>query len=113
MMYVTARSYSGSVPKQVSYSEFLTELRGGTVPEVQITERELVGVLKANSSAPKAVRAPRWDSRTRDRDLIEAPRSHGADLARTDSKGDARPRRIGYAPGCRGAAGSGRYIGSG
>ena len=58
MLYVTARSHSGSAPKQVSYSEFLAELRGGNVTDVQVTERELVGVLKPDASAPKSARAP-------------------------------------------------------
>ena len=54
MLYVTSR-FTSSTPKQVSYSEFLTELRAGNLNDVQITERELIGVLKSDSSHPKPI----------------------------------------------------------
>ena len=54
MLYVTSR-FTSSTPKQVSYSEFLTELRAGNLNDVQITERELISVLKSDSSHPKPI----------------------------------------------------------
>ena len=33
-------------PKPVSYSDFLAELRSGKLSDVQVTERELIGVRK-------------------------------------------------------------------
>jgi len=54
MLYMTTRFASTTGPKQVSYSEFLTELRSGNLAEVQITERELIGVLKGDPSHSKA-----------------------------------------------------------
>lgn len=55
MLYVSSR-LTNPGPKQVSYSEFLAELRAGSLSDVQITERELIGVLKADSSHPKTIR---------------------------------------------------------
>jgi len=52
LLYVTSR-LTNTGPKQVSYSEFLTELRADNLTDVQITERELIGVLKSDSSHPK------------------------------------------------------------
>ncbi|MBZ5674944.1 MAG: ATP-dependent metallopeptidase FtsH/Yme1/Tma family protein, partial [Acidobacteriia bacterium] len=52
ILYVTSRLTSTG-PKQVSYSEFLTEIRADHLANVQITERELIGVLKGDSSHPK------------------------------------------------------------
>ena len=52
LLYVTSR-FTNTGPKHVSYSEFLTELRADNLAEVQITERELIGVLKGDSSHPK------------------------------------------------------------
>ena len=39
-------------PKQVSYSEFLADLRSGKLSDVQVTERELIGILKDNPTHP-------------------------------------------------------------
>ena len=39
-------------PKPVSYSDFLAELRSGKLSDVQVTERELIGVRKDDSSHP-------------------------------------------------------------
>jgi len=52
ILYVTSR-LTNTGPKQVSYSEFLTEIRADHLADVQITERELIGVLKGDSSHPK------------------------------------------------------------
>lgn len=46
-LYLTIRFIPEESPKQVSYSEFLAELRAGNMTEVQITERELIGTRKA------------------------------------------------------------------
>ena len=53
ILYVTSRFATSTAPKQVSYSEFLTELRAGNLTDVQITERELIGILKSDASHPK------------------------------------------------------------
>ncbi len=55
LLYVTSR-FTSSPPKHVSYSEFLTTLRAGDLTDVQITERELIGVLKSDASHPKPTR---------------------------------------------------------
>ncbi len=39
-------------PKPVSYSDFLAELRSGKLSDVQVTERELIGVRKDEASHP-------------------------------------------------------------
>ena len=53
MLYVTSRFAASTAPKQVSYSEFLTELRAGNLTDVQITEHELIGISKSDASRPK------------------------------------------------------------
>jgi len=55
VLYLTSRS-TNPAPKDVAYSEFLTELRAGNLAEVQIREHELIGVLKADPSHPKTAR---------------------------------------------------------
>lgn len=52
MQYLTSR-FTNASPKRVSYSEFLTELRADSLADVQITERELIGVLKSDPAPPK------------------------------------------------------------
>jgi cell division protease FtsH len=49
---------AGTGSKEVSYSEFLSEVRAGHVAEVQITEKELIGVLKEQQAAPGKAAAP-------------------------------------------------------
>jgi len=46
MIYAFNRAFSVSRPKEVSYSEFLSEIRAGHMAEVQITDKTLLGVLK-------------------------------------------------------------------
>jgi len=46
VVYFINRLIPQGTPKQVSYSEFLGELRSGSLTDVQITERELIGVRK-------------------------------------------------------------------
>ena len=48
ILYVSSRLTKPGT-KQDSYSEFLTELRAGNLADVQITERELIGVLKSDA----------------------------------------------------------------
>lgn len=55
-LYLTSRFYPGASPKETSYSEFLAELRNGNLTEVQITERELIGTLRRDSSPPRPSR---------------------------------------------------------
>ena len=82
MIYVFSRAISVSGPKEVPYSEFLSEIRAGHMAEVQITEKELMGVLKADKaasgSAPqihmlKATRLPGMDETT----LLKELDAHG------------------------------------
>lgn len=54
VLYFSGRYASITAPKEVSYSEFLTELRADDLTNVQITERDLIGTLKADPSQPKA-----------------------------------------------------------
>ncbi len=56
MLYLSTRFYQGTGPKEVSYSEFLNEICAGHLSDVQITERELIGVLKEESSKPEQAR---------------------------------------------------------
>ncbi|MGD1091074.1 MAG: ATP-dependent zinc metalloprotease FtsH [Bryobacteraceae bacterium] len=56
LLYVTSRFAENTGPKRVSYSEFLTELRADHLTDVQITERELIGVLKSEPSKSKPAR---------------------------------------------------------
>ena len=46
MIYALNRAFSVSRPKEVPYSEFLSEVRAGHMAEVQITDKTLLGVLK-------------------------------------------------------------------
>jgi cell division protease FtsH len=52
-IYLATRLIPGQQSKTVSYSEFLTELRADHLSEVQITEHELIGVLKADPAHAK------------------------------------------------------------
>lgn len=53
LLYVSSRAGPTTAPKEVSYSDFLDELRAGHLNEVQISERELVGVLKPEPAGKK------------------------------------------------------------
>ncbi len=46
LLYMSAHSGVPAAPKEVPYSDFLNELRAGHLSEVNVTDRELVGVLK-------------------------------------------------------------------
>jgi ATP-dependent Zn protease len=74
-----------NAPKAVSYSEFLAELRGGNLTEVQITEHELIGVRKADASHPKPARES----------TIRATRLPGVDESQLLKELDAHPVKFG------------------
>ncbi len=75
-------------PKQVSYSEFLADLRSGKLSDVQITERELIGILKddSNHSTPatertiKATRLPGVDESLLLKELEAQPVKFGGHI---------------------------------
>ena len=46
LLYFFNRAIVGAGPKEVSYSEFLAEVRAGHMADVQITDKTLLGVLK-------------------------------------------------------------------
>ncbi|MBZ5635885.1 MAG: ATP-dependent zinc metalloprotease FtsH [Acidobacteriia bacterium] len=84
LLYVTSR-LTNTGPKQVSYSEFLTELRADNLTDVQITERELIGVLKSDSSHPKPTQQL----------TIKATRLPGVDESLLLKELEAHPVRFG------------------
>jgi len=53
-VYLANRMVPSAGPKEVSYDEFLAELRADHLSEVQITERQLIGVLKPDPAHPKS-----------------------------------------------------------
>lgn len=57
-IYVATHLTPGQQSKTVSYSEFLTELRADHLSEVQITEHELIGVLKTDAAHAKNPAGP-------------------------------------------------------
>jgi len=72
-------------PKPVSYSEFLAELRSGNLTDVQITERDLIGVRKDN---------PVHSTTVRERS-ITATRLPGVDESLLLKELDAHPVKFG------------------
>ena len=46
MIWVTRSMFSGPHPREMSYSDFLEQIKGGHLEEVQIGERQLIGTLK-------------------------------------------------------------------
>jgi len=54
--YLINRFVPQAIPKQVPYSEFLAELRSGNLTDVQITERELIGIHKDDPAHSKPER---------------------------------------------------------
>ncbi len=84
MLYMASRFTSGT-PRQVSYSEFLIELRAGNLTDVLITERELIGVLKSDSSHPKPTQELK----------IKATRLPGVDESLLLKELDAHPVKFG------------------
>ncbi len=69
ILHFTFRLFSVQAAKPMSYSEFLAELRAGKLSDVEITERELIGIRKNDASHPlsasertiKATRLPGVD----------------------------------------------------
>ena len=53
-VYLTNKLIPSASPKEVSYRDFLAELRGDHLTEVQISERELIGVVNADPAYPKS-----------------------------------------------------------
>jgi cell division protease FtsH len=51
LIYILNRAFTGAGPKEVPYSEFLSQLRAGHLAEVQITEKKFLGVLKEEKPA--------------------------------------------------------------
>jgi len=83
LIYIFNRAIVGAGPKEVSYSDFLVEVRAGHMAEVQITDKTLLGVLKEqkpnseNSPASvhmlKATRLPGMEEPT----LLKELDAHG------------------------------------
>jgi cell division protease FtsH len=82
LIYILNRALAGAGPKEVPYSEFLAEVRAGHLAEVQITEKQLIGVLKeekpaSGQAAPvhmlRATRLPGMDETT----LLKELDGHG------------------------------------
>ncbi|HXX17205.1 MAG TPA: ATP-dependent zinc metalloprotease FtsH [Candidatus Eremiobacteraceae bacterium] len=82
LVYFFNRAVVGAGPKEVSYSEFLAEVRAGHMAEVQITDKTLLGVLKeekpdSGKPAPaqilKATRLPGINETT----LLQELDAHG------------------------------------
>jgi cell division protease FtsH len=51
LIYLLNRAFAGPGPKEVPYSEFLSQVRAGHLAEVQIMEKKLSGVLKEEKPA--------------------------------------------------------------
>ena len=82
LLYFFNRAIVGAGPKEVSYSEFLAEVRAGHMAEVQITDKTLLGVLKeekpdsgkpAHAQILKATRLPGINETT----LLQELDAHG------------------------------------
>lgn len=84
VLYLTSRVAS-TAPKEVAYSEFLTELRAGNLTDIQVSEHELIGTLKADSSHPKTAREL----------TIKATRLPGVDESLLLKELEAHPVRFG------------------
>ncbi len=54
--HVVLKLFPIEAPKPVSYSDFLAELRSGKLSDIQVTERELIGVRKRRCVAPHSGR---------------------------------------------------------
>ncbi len=92
VLYVSSRVAPSSETKEVSYSDFLTELRAGHLTTVQVAERELIGVLKpevTNAKKPqpehriKATRLPGVDESQLLKELEDQHVSFGGKIEET------------------------------
>ena len=92
LIYIFNRATASAGPKDVSYSEFLGDVRAGQMAEVQISDKTLLGVLKeekpnpGNNPAPphmlRATRLPGIDDTT----LLKELDAHGVKFSgRTDT----------------------------
>ena len=57
LVFLIRGSFHGDQPKQVYFSDFMSEIRKGAVTDVRITETELIGTLASKGSG--RIRAPR------------------------------------------------------
>ncbi len=64
-IYLVTRLIPGAPSKAVSYSDFLVELRADHLSEVQVTEHELIGVLKSGAAQSKNAGQPQTITATR------------------------------------------------
>ena len=55
LIYVLSRTFAGTGPKEVAYSEFLAQVQAGHLVEVQITDKKLIGLLREEKTSGKAV----------------------------------------------------------
>jgi len=93
-VYLINKLVPQGAPKQVSYSEFLGELRSGNLTDVQITERELIGVRKDDPAHPKparersitATRLPGVDESLLLKELEAHPVKFGGHIERTGAR---------------------------
>jgi len=89
-IYLAVRLIPGTPSKTVSYSEFLTELRADHLSEVQITEHELIGVVKTDAAHAKNPAQPATITATRlpgvdESELLKELEAHPAKFeGRTD-----------------------------
>jgi len=58
LVYVLNSLLPSAGPKEVSYSDCLSEVRAGHVAEVQITQKKLIGVLKEEKPVSGEAAAP-------------------------------------------------------
>jgi len=82
LIYILSRALGPSRPEEVPYSDFLAEVRAGHMAEVQITEKQLFGLLKEQKAGSgqgspahivKATRLPGMDETT----LLKELDAHG------------------------------------
>jgi len=90
-VYLLNRFIPQGTPKEVSYSEFLADLRAGNLTDVQITERELIGIRKDDPAHSKparersitATRLPGVDESLLLKELEAHPVKFGGHIERT------------------------------
>ena len=82
LFYVLKGLSPGESSKEVSYSDFLAEVRAGHLAEVQITEKKLIGILKEEKPEAEKAAAPRMLTATRlpgmdETELLKELEAHG------------------------------------
>jgi cell division protease FtsH len=94
LIYLLNRAFAAPGPKDVSYSEFLTEVRAGHLAEVQISDKTLLGVLKdqkpssGNPAPPQTLRASRLPG-MEDATLLKELDEHGVKFSGKMESGSA------------------------